>query len=77
MNSKYAIALVLFFLVIGLDRAFAWTEYQPVIFVGDMSQIYSNMPVFQGYTQEFLNSQQAKQMCQDAASDGIKLDYCE
>ncbi|MGI0066023.1 MAG: hypothetical protein ACREA5_00340 [Nitrosotalea sp.] len=77
MNRKYTTVLVLFFLTIGLDRAFAWTEYQPVIFVGDMSQIYSKMPTFHGYTQEFLNSQQAKQMCQDASSDGVKLDYCK
>ncbi|MDE1843963.1 MAG: hypothetical protein KGI10_01385 [Thaumarchaeota archaeon] len=77
MNTKCIVALDLFFLVLGLDHAFAWTEYQPVIFSGDISQIYSKMPVFHGYTQEFLNSQQVKQVCLDAESDGVKLDYCK
>ena len=77
MNIKYVIILTLFFLVLGLGHAFAWTEYQPVIFSGDISQIYSTMPVFHGYTQEFLNSQQVKQVCLDAENDGVKLDYCK
>ncbi len=77
MNTKYVVALALFFLVFGFGHAFAWIEYQPVIFSGDISQIYSKMPVFHGYTQEFLNSQQVKQVCSDAESDGVKLDYCK
>jgi hypothetical protein len=63
--------------MIGLDHVFAWTEYQPVIFVGNMSDIYSKMPVFHGYTQEFLSSQTVKQVCQDASQDGVTLNYCK
>ena len=76
MSTKYVIALALFFLV-GPGHAFAWTEYQPIIFSGDISQIYSKMPVFHGYTQEFLNSQQVRQVCLDAENDGVNLDYCK
>lgn len=77
VNNKYIIMISMLFLVAGLDNAFAWTEYQPVIFVGDMSQIYSHMPVFHGYTQEFLSSQVVKQVCLDAIQDGVTLDYCK
>jgi hypothetical protein len=77
MNNKYIIIPAMFFLIFGFDNVFAWMEYQPVIFVGDMSQIYSKMPIFHGYTQEFLNSPQAKQICQDAQNDGVRIDYCQ
>ncbi|CUR52064.1 exported protein of unknown function [Nitrosotalea devaniterrae] len=77
MNNKYLIISSILFLIMGLDNAFAWTEYQPVIFVGDMSQIYSKMPVFHGYTQEFLTSTVIKQVCHDSSQDGVTLDYCK
>ena len=76
-SNKLAAIPVILFLIIGFDYAFAWTEYQPVIFVGNMSEIYSKMPVFHGYTQEFLSSQTAKQACQGASQDGVTLDYCK
>ncbi|MHB8603395.1 MAG: hypothetical protein ACYC6W_01915 [Nitrosotalea sp.] len=77
MNNKFMIIPATLFLIFGLDHAFAWTEYQPVIFVGDMSQIYSKMPAFHGYTQEFLASPVIKQACTDASQDGVNLDYCK
>jgi hypothetical protein len=75
-NKKYIITFAAF-LIFGLDQAFAWTEYQPVIFVGNMSEIYSKMPVFHGYTQEFLSSPIIKQVCIDASHDGVTLSYCK
>jgi hypothetical protein len=77
VSNKYVIMISMLFLVVGSDNAFAWTEYQPVIFVGDMSQIYSQMPIFHGYTQKFLSSQLVKQTCHDAIQDGVTLDYCK
>ena len=76
MNKKYIITFATL-LIFGLGQAFAWTEYQPVIFVGNMSEIYSKMPVFHGYTQEFLASPVIKQVCVDANQDGVTLDYCK
>jgi hypothetical protein len=67
---------VVFFLILGASQVFAWTEYKPIIFVGNMSQIYSSIPVFHGYTSEFLNSPEAKQVCMDAINDGVRLNYC-
>ena len=77
MNTKYMTIPVMLFLIFGLGNAFALTEYQPVIFVGNMSQIYSQMPTFHGYTQEFLASIAITQICKDASQDGVKLDYCK
>lgn len=77
MKNKYIIIPAMLFLIFGWNDVFAWIEYQPVIFVGDISQIYSKMPTFHGYTQEFIISQQAKQICQDAETDGVKIDYCK
>ena len=76
MNKKHIIAFIAL-LIFGSGQAFAWTEYQPVIFVGNMSEIYSKMPVFHGYTQEFLASPVIKQVCIDASQDGVTLDYCK
>ncbi|MDE1725234.1 MAG: hypothetical protein KGH76_04990 [Thaumarchaeota archaeon] len=76
MKKNYLILISLVFVVFGITQVFAWTEYTPVIFVGDMAQIYSSMPSFHGYTAEFLNSQEVKQVCLDASNDGVKLDYC-
>jgi hypothetical protein len=77
MNTKYMAIPAMLFLIFGLGNAFALTEYQPVIFVGNMSQIYSQMPAFHGYTQEFLASTAIMQICNDASQDGVKLDYCK
>ena len=76
MRQKYMMLFVIFFLFLGVGQVFAWIEYKPVIFVGDMSQIYSRMPVFHGYTSEFLNSQDVKQVCTDSSHDEVKLNYC-
>lgn len=74
MKKFLACAVLLFMSSVG--HASAWTEYKPVVFVGDINQIYSQIPVFHGYTQEFLTSPAAKQVCSDARSDGVILNYC-
>ncbi|SHO45981.1 exported hypothetical protein [Nitrosotalea sinensis] len=76
MKKNYLIPIFSAFVILGITQVFAWAEYTPVIFVGDISQIYSSMPTFHGYTTEFLNSQEVKQVCLDASNDGVKLDYC-
>lgn len=77
MFKRYVIlSLFLLFLYFQLNYASGWISYVPVVFVGNISDIYSKLPVFHGYTQDFLNNPQVKQVCQDASSDGVKLDYC-
>lgn len=76
MRKNYGVFLAII-MIFGSAQVFAWTEYKPVIFVGNMQEIYSKIPVFHGYSQEFLNSPQVKQVCTDARNDGVKLDYCK
>ena len=76
MFMEYFVFAFLALLSFQTTDAGAWVSYVPVTFVGDISAIYSKMPAFHGYTQEFLNDPQARQICQDASNDGVKLDYC-
>lgn len=73
---KKFLACAAFFLMLSAGQASAWTEYKPATFAGDMNLIYSEIPVFHGYTAEFLSSPAVKQVCGDARSDGVILDYC-
>jgi hypothetical protein len=77
MFGRYIIlsvfAVLLYFQINGAN---AWVSYVPVIFMGNISDIYSKMPIFHGYTDDFLNNPQVKQVCQGASNDGVTLDYC-
>jgi hypothetical protein len=77
MRENYLVLFLVSSFVLGSAvQVYALTEYRTIIFVGNMTQIYSEIPAFHGYTAEFLNSQEVKQVCADANSDGVKLDYC-
>lgn len=77
MIKNYHVLFFLSSLILGsMVQVYALTEYKTIIFVGDMTRIYSEIPDFHGYTTEFLNSQEAKQVCIDANNDRVKLEYC-
>jgi hypothetical protein len=77
MVKNYFVLSFLFALILGsVAQVYALTEYKTIVFVGDMTQIYAKIPSFHGYTTEFLNSQEVKQVCLDANNDKVKLDYC-
>jgi hypothetical protein len=77
MFEQYVVlSLFVLLLYLHLGPASGWMSYIPVTFVGNISEIYSNMPVFHGYTSDFLNNPQVKQVCHEANNDDVRLDYC-